>query len=154
MSRAYASLFLLLVFRPPPKPFSSRLPRPAKPSYRVSPARIQSLPLSSLFAILCNEFLTSYLRLLKISPSLVEDRCILVFTKMGTYDKKISGRIAVAEKRKRKRKGKKKKGERRSLRRNLSRRCPTFKCPTILYFLLIPYLTRRQVRYKIYRRAH
>lgn len=109
LSRAYASPFLL-VFRP--TPFSSRLLRPAKPSYRVSPARIQSLPLSSLFAILCNEILTSYLRLLKISSSLVEDRCILAFSKMGTYDKKISGRIVVAkEKKKRENEEKKKRKE-------------------------------------------
>lgn len=112
LSRAYASPFLL-VFRP--TPFSSRLLRPAKPSYRVSPARIQSLPLSSLFAILCNEILTSYLRLLKISSSLVEDRCILVFSKMGTYDKKISGRIVVAKEKKRGKMKKRKKERKRTL---------------------------------------
>lgn len=112
LSRAYASPFLL-VFRP--TPFSSRLLRPAKPSYRVSPARIQSLPLSSLFAILCNEILTSYLRLLKISSSLVEDRCILVFSKMGTYDKKISGRIVVAKEKKKRENEEKKKERKRTL---------------------------------------
>lgn len=112
LSRAYASPFLLVFL---PTPFSSRLLRPAKPSYRVSPARIQSLPLSSLFAILCNEILTSYLRLLKISSSLVEDRCILVFSKMGTYDKKISGRIVVAKEKKRGKMKNRKKERKRTL---------------------------------------